>query len=143
MGVSVGVGVGVSVFVGVGVFVGVSVFVGVGVFVGVSVGVGVFVGVILAVGVGDDSINSNSKSHGSITSVQFKHQKSNRLNLFFKILKLCWICGADKGSTYIRNCEIAPSKVPAKFGSINMSVDKPDKLVPDNVELGINSGSWM
>jgi len=81
--------VGVCVVVGVTVLVGVCVVVGVGVDVAVGVTVVVGVGVTDGVGVGDDLINSKSKSQTSTTSVQLTHQKSNKLNGFFRSLKLC------------------------------------------------------
>ena len=79
----------------------------------------------------------------TVQSLQLSHQKSYKLNLSFKILKLCCICGEDKGSVYILNWDIPPMNVPPNVGSIIISVVKPDKLVPDKVWFGISSGSWI
>ena len=108
VGVAVGVGVGVGVAVGVGVGVAVGVGVGVAVGVGVGVAVGVGVGVAVGVGVGVDGVK------------QFGHQKSNKLNLSLRILKLCCTCELLNGSVYILNCDNAPIKVPPKFCSIRI-----------------------
>ena len=59
------------------------------------------------------SYEKSSVSHGYI-----KQSGQSGLNIPKKglfILKLCLISGEDKGSTYILNCEMPPSKDPAKF----------------------------
>ena len=111
-------------------------------------GVGVIladrVGVILTDRVGVNVVVTDGVGVGETKQLlQSGHQKSYRLKRSFNILKLCCIWGADKGSTYILNWDIPPINEPAKFGSIIISVVKPDKLVPDKVWFGINSGSWM
>jgi hypothetical protein len=141
--VSVGVFVGVllAVFVTVTLGVTVGVFVCVFVIVTVGVTVGVFVGVIVFVGVGVGKIvyvKSLSK-HGML---QFGQSGLNKLNFVFSNSKLCFTSGADKGETYILNCEIPPSNVPAKLGSIKMFVVRAERDVPLNTLFGNNSGSW-
>ena len=61
----------------------------------------------------------------------------------FNNLKLCFISGADNGETYILNWDIPPSKVPAKFCSINILVFRPENVVPLKSFVGKHSGSWM
>jgi hypothetical protein len=72
---------------------------------------------------------------------QLGQSGSNKLNVGFSIEKLCLTSGAESGETYILNWDIPPSKVPAKFCSINMFVVRADNEVPLNTLLGNNSGS--
>ena len=65
----------------------------------------------------------------------------NKLNLVWSNSKLCFTSGADNGETYILNCEIPPSKVPAKLGSIKMFVVSAESDVPLNTLFGNKSGS--
>jgi hypothetical protein len=127
-GVTVFVGVCVKVLVGVGVAVGVT----------VSVGVIVFVGVFVGVGVGKIVYVKSSSKH---VILQLGQSGLNKLNFVFSNSKLCFTSGADKGETYILNCEIPPSKVPAKLGSIKMFVVSDDNEVALKTLLGNNSGS--
>ncbi len=93
--------------------------------------------------------NSNStktyvKSLGKQNTVLQSGQSGfNILNVSFNIKKLCFTSGADNGSTYILNCEIPPSNVPAKFCSNNMFVCKPAKDVVFNNSVEKHSGSWI
>ena len=84
------------------------------------------------------------KSLGKQTDVEQSGQSGlNILKIFFNKLKLCFTSGADNGVTYILNCEIAPSKVPAKFCSINILVFNPLNVVPDKSLIGKFSGSCI
>ena len=141
------VGVTVLVVVGVidkdieivGVTVGVVVLVGVtlGVFVvvGVTLGVTVLVGVLVGVGCGDGvkaTIGSLSGLNGSINPY-----------LVFNILKLCLICPAFNGSTYILNALKSPTKLPPNSFSRIMFVVNPEYDVLFNISVGDNSGSCI
>ena len=85
------------------------------------------------------SYEKSSVSHESIK--QFGQSGLNILKVVLLILKLCLISGEERGSTYILNCEIPPSKDPAKFCSINILVLNPLKVVPLKSEFGKHSGS--
>jgi hypothetical protein len=128
----------VLVCVFVGVTVGVCVFVGVAVGVIVKVFDGVLVGVFVGVGVGNMEYVKSFSKQGIL---QLGQSGLNKLNFVFSNSKLCFTSGADKGETYILNCEIPPSKVPAKLGSINMFVVSDDNEVALKTLFGNNSGS--
>jgi hypothetical protein len=146
VGVIVDVGVTDGVRVALGVILGVTelvgVFVGVGVFVTVDVGVGVGVLVLVGVGVGVAGAITNVKS--LVVQAETLQSGQSGLNIWNWVIlnsKLCLTSGADKGSTYILNCETAPSKVPAKFCSKSMLVVNPLNDVPEKSIVGKHSGS--
>lgn len=143
VGVTVFVGVLVCVLVGVGVLVGVTdkdidivgVTVGVVVLVGVTLGVTVLVGVVVGVGCGDGvktTTGSLSGLNGSINPY-----------LVFNILKLCLICPAFNGSTYILNALKSPTKLPPNSFSRIMFVVNPEYDVLFNISVGNSSGSCI
>ena len=107
------------------VFVGVVVFVGVMVLVGVLVGVGCGDGVKAATG-------SLSGLNGSINPY-----------LVFNILKLCLICPAFNGSTYILNVLKSPTKLPPNSFSRIMFVVNPEYDVLFSISVGDSSGSCI
>lgn len=153
VGVLVGLGVLVCVLVGLGVLVGVTdkdidivgvtvgvvvlvgVTLGVVVLVGVMLGVTVLVGVVVGVGCGDGvrtTTGSLSGLNGSINPY-----------LVFNILKLCLICPAFNGSTYILKALKSPTKLPPNSFSRIMFVVNPEYDVLFNISVGNSSGSCI
>ena len=116
--------------------------------VGVGVLVGVTVGVTLGVGVGSCvvvvvTISNVKSSTSQKSSPQSGQSGLNILNLSFNTLKLCLTSSPLNGSTYILNCDIAPSKVPPNSFSNKIFVVNPENVVPLNVDVGNDSGSCV